>query len=109
MGKNASVYKHYDNEGRLLYVGSAIDICRRTRGHRYSSWWDRIAKITIQHFASAKEAEEAEMKAIRDEAPEHNRTANRVALLRAPRGAFDRTAYQREYMRKRRQKEKRDG
>lgn len=33
------VYRHYDDEGRLLYVGCTVDPKTRLLGHQQNSWW----------------------------------------------------------------------
>jgi hypothetical protein len=45
------VYRHYDVEGRLLYVGATQDIKKRDEGHRYASPWAKdVARTEIIYF-----------------------------------------------------------
>ena len=67
------LYRHWDAEGRLLYVGRTHDLHTRHLTHRSSSpWFGEIAEITIQAFDSRWEAAKAERVAIHTENPLHN-------------------------------------
>jgi hypothetical protein len=67
------LYRHFDREGVLLYVGESIDTLRRLLQHsRTAHWYYKIVRVEIQHFDSRKEALIAERKAIRLEKPLHN-------------------------------------
>lgn len=69
-----TIYRHFDSEGRLLYVGMSLNVMRRTRSHFHSAaWWDEVATITIQRFETKADACAAELHAIRTEGPLHNR------------------------------------
>lgn len=67
------LYKHYDSDGNLLYVGISFSIAQRISQHKKSSnWFADSGHITILKFASRSLAEEAEQKSIRNENPLHN-------------------------------------
>jgi excinuclease UvrABC nuclease subunit len=67
------LYRHFDADGTLLYVGISVSVLRRLAQHvRGSHWTDKIASITIERFASEREAAKAEEAAIRSEKPLHN-------------------------------------
>lgn len=69
----AAVYRHFDATGSLLYVGKSINALVRTQQHlRRSIWFQQICTITIEWFASEREALEAEGRIIRDEKPKYN-------------------------------------
>lgn len=71
--KTTELYRHYDEAGRLLYVGISLSTGQRLRGHKArSSWWPLVAKITIERFPSREAALTAEAEAIRTEKPLHN-------------------------------------
>lgn len=71
--RNAQLYRHFDDEGRLLYVGVSMMAVYRTVQHRRNSHWFReVCTITIEHFATRAEALTAEALAIRTEKPLHN-------------------------------------
>lgn len=73
LGRRCCLYRHFDAEGRLLYVGVSTSLIRRLEQHgRYAHWFSSIAKITIQHFANEREALAAELDAIRTEEPMYN-------------------------------------
>lgn len=65
------VYRHFDGDGRLLYVGMSRNALVRTAGHANAAdWYGRIATITIERFESRMAASEAEVIAIMVEYPE---------------------------------------
>jgi hypothetical protein len=68
------LYRHFDKDGHLLYVGVSLHTVIRLRGHRaVSGWFDDIARIEIERFSSRREALKAERRAIKKEKPPHNR------------------------------------
>lgn len=72
-GSEATVYRIYDADGRLLYVGMSINAVQRLAAHRYQQeWWPRVARVDIEHFVGRKAAARAEALAIETEAPEFN-------------------------------------
>ena len=67
------LYRHWDAEGRLLYIGISHDAERRLREHRQCSpWAPQIAKVEMVEYRSRPEAARAERNAIRAENPIHN-------------------------------------
>jgi hypothetical protein len=67
------LYRHFDSEGCLLYVGISLSAIARLAAHRVrSSWFNRIARVEIKRFPSREDAEAAELEAIRTEKPLHN-------------------------------------
>lgn len=71
--QKTDLYRHFDKEGELLYVGISLSTGNRTKGHRLDSgWWDDISRIEIEKFESRGMAEAAEVKAIQSEKPKHN-------------------------------------
>lgn len=68
-----ALYRHYNKDGRLLYVGVSVRVLMRLAEHRMGcAWYRQIAKIEIEWFNSRDEAMAAEAKAIREERPLHN-------------------------------------
>jgi len=68
-----SVYKHWDRNGVLLYVGCCRDVERRTSGHMSNSpWYDEIADITSEEYPDRKSGLKAEKKAIQEGKPLYN-------------------------------------
>jgi predicted GIY-YIG superfamily endonuclease len=74
-----SLYRHFDKEGRLLYVGRTNDYARRTGEHAKSKpWWKDVASSTVEHYPTFKALSEAEKRAIETEYPVENDHHNRA-------------------------------
>lgn len=74
--RSTTLYRYFDVEGTLLYVGIAYDADQRKKGHSQSaaeSWYPLIAERRIEVFDTRAEAEDAEVRAIRSEKPRFNR------------------------------------
>lgn len=68
-----SVYRMYDSDGELLYVGMTMDLAERTRKHKAAApWWKFVARVDVEHFDSRERAAAAERAAIDGEAPMYN-------------------------------------
>ncbi|MBV8664654.1 MAG: helix-turn-helix domain-containing protein [Hyphomicrobiales bacterium] len=67
------LYRHFDAEGRLLYVGISLAALTRLAQHKERShWFAAIATVTIETFATREDAIQAETLAIQTEAPRFN-------------------------------------
>lgn len=76
---NAQLYRCFDAEGNLLYVGATKNVFQRIADHQAHSYWFRhVTRVEIQHFDSRKEALAAEAMAITLENPKHNTVTPRV-------------------------------
>ena len=86
-----AVYRHYDAEGRLLYVGRSVHPIRRNREHMSrSEWFAQVARTEIDWHDSAEAARASEGAQITQGTPIHNkrsahpkpapRTANNPAV-----------------------------
>ena len=65
-----ALYRHYDRNGKLLYVGISISAFTRFMSHRTKSKWAcEIAAMTIEACADRAEALERERAAIQAERP----------------------------------------
>ena len=73
---STSLYRAFDADGVLLYVGISSSALRRLGQHAGgpAAWWDRATRVEIEHFPTRTEASDAEQRAIADEAPLFNRT-----------------------------------
>jgi hypothetical protein len=72
--QKTSLYRHFDADGRLLYVGVALSATYRLSQHRLDShWFHSIARVDLEHHRSRAHALYAEAIAIREEKPLHNR------------------------------------
>jgi hypothetical protein len=68
-----ALYRHFDSEGCLLYVGISLNAIARLANHRLTShWFETVARVEIERFRSRQAALAAERKAIRTEKPLHN-------------------------------------
>ncbi len=68
-----SLYRHYDRDGTLLYVGVTQAPMTRAKRHKEESPWGHlIAIITIDDYPTKDEAEAAEADAILAEHPIYN-------------------------------------
>lgn len=74
MTDETALYRYYDADGRLLYVGISYNpISRQSQHSSSSAWYRECDRMTAQWFATRFEALEAEAKAIRLENPIHNK------------------------------------
>ncbi len=68
------LYRHFDANGILLYVGITKSIKMRGKEHvKKSGWAGSAHTTTIQYFASREELEDAEPLIIASERPLHNK------------------------------------
>ena len=68
-----SLYRHFNEDGLLLYVGISLNHIARLGQHsKKAHWFDTISRVEIEHFPDRLSAEKAEYQAIRDEKPLHN-------------------------------------
>jgi len=79
------VYRIYDQDDRLLYVGMSSNPKARLTAHRnYSPWMIDAVRHEEVTYPSHESAREAEMGAIRDEDPLHNIEWSRINSRRRP-------------------------
>jgi hypothetical protein len=68
-----ALYRFFDADMNLLYVGITDDPWRRQRQHfRQKPWWPRAKHWTVTWHDTEPEARSAELKAIKGEAPRFN-------------------------------------
>jgi predicted GIY-YIG superfamily endonuclease len=73
MSDRTAVYRFYDADGQLLYVGMTGNLGRRFAMHAATKkWWPQVARRTAEWFGDRGEAAQAEREAIRAEKPVHN-------------------------------------
>lgn len=69
----ATVYRFYDAEWRMIYVGISANAPIRFEQHRtVKTWWREVAFIRCDHFLTRNEALRAETDWIRQERPRYN-------------------------------------
>ncbi len=81
-GAQEFLYRAYDEDGRLLYVGKTKHLPERLASHNQSQpWWHRVRRIDLEPVEDGVTAEldepvedgvTAELDAIRAETPLHN-------------------------------------
>lgn len=78
------LYRHFDDAGRLLYVGVSLSaLFRLLQHHSTAHWGEEIVTVTIERFATRAEVLRAEREAIENESPLYN-----VAKLKSPNGRY---------------------
>lgn len=84
-----ALYRLLAANGRLLYVGISNNPDTRWGGHSTNQpWWHEVADRKVEWFANRRAAEEAEVKAIKEERPLHNKQ-HAVPTQRASRLPFE--------------------
>jgi hypothetical protein len=72
-GRPACLYRFYDSDGLLLYIGITIyGPTRWTQHATYQDWWPAVARVEVEHFPTVTEAHTAEVAAILAERPRYN-------------------------------------
>lgn len=71
MNDSSVLYRHYDAHGRLLYVGVAVNTKKRLQEHAAAGavWVSDVARSTFERFRTHKDVLDAEIMAIKNEAP----------------------------------------
>lgn len=68
------VYRCYDLNRTLLYIGHTNRwLVRRSKHRRETPWWGQVAKVTFEPYPDRAAAHAAEQSAIRAEQPLHNK------------------------------------
>lgn len=68
-----SLYRFFDGDGNLLYIGITNCLPRRLGDHeRYKSWFSDVASVSVETFPNRESVLAAEKAAIRAESPMHN-------------------------------------
>lgn len=69
-----TVYRMYDEQGALLYIGRSLRWWTRVGNHREKDWWGEVTRIEMEHVEDSRTAER---EAIHAEHPRHNVVHNR--------------------------------
>jgi hypothetical protein len=71
--KETILYRHFNKNNQLLYVGISISVMVRLQKHStVPPWWRNISHITFERFSCRAAAIAAEQMAIEKEKPLHN-------------------------------------
>lgn len=82
--RTTSLYRHFADDGTLLYVGISLSWPARTKQHsRGSQWFAQVARVEIEHFPTREAAIEAEFEAIKRERPQFNIIHNRTKTAKS--------------------------
>lgn len=74
-----ALYRHYAQDGSLLYVGISCKPITRLKQHEHdSSWAVEIARVEVSRFESREAALKAEREAIQKERPKFNKVHART-------------------------------
>ena len=77
MDVRTALYRHWDEEGDLLYIGISLSAVARLAQHSQKSHWhNQIANMTVEWFDSRADALNAEREAIQSERPKFNKKHN---------------------------------
>lgn len=78
----ALVYRFFDADGELLYVGCTFDMGPRIAQHRRDKrWWEQVVTVTLERHPDRRTALDAEAAAIADERPRYNRAGQLKAVV----------------------------
>lgn len=81
---SGTLYRAFDADGELLYVGATMKGAQRIEEHGDKEWWSLVATFSVEHFVTKEETFGAEAVAIASEEPLYNRAAPRLAAVDAP-------------------------
>lgn len=71
--RRTSVYRIFDEDGYLLYVGVAVEPFTRLDTHyRKKPWWHLVHHVDIEWFATRQDAMDEELRVIRTNIPVYN-------------------------------------
>lgn len=77
------LYRMFNLEDELLYVGITMRPVARLRDHsKDKDWWSEVATIRLTTYANATLLREAEQRAIRNESPRYNIVLNGLPRTR---------------------------
>ena len=82
MAVDTNLYRHYDKDNKLLYIGISLNSIARLNQHRkHSDWFKDITNVKIEPFYTRDAALKAEQTAIIAEKPLHNVHHNRTIKM----------------------------
>jgi excinuclease UvrABC nuclease subunit len=76
--RRTTVYRLYDREGVLLYVGLSMNVRGRIEKHKRKPWWPQVMSMETVDYPNRESAKSAERSAIHHENPVYNITRPRM-------------------------------
>lgn len=74
-----TLYRHFDSNNNLLYIGISLSALNRLGQHKDNShWFNSISNVTIEKFNTREEALIAEKDSILLEKPLYNKVYNTI-------------------------------
>lgn len=67
-----TVYRFFNADEELLYVGSTFQPHIRWKEHKKRDWFREVAAVRVEHFDDVEEMKRAEWAAIKTESPRYN-------------------------------------
>lgn len=77
-----AIYRLFDGDGELLYIGATDRLSQRLLVHRAKCWGSSITRVEIEECGPRREALQREAVAIKREEPKHNVIYNWVRIER---------------------------
>lgn len=74
VNRRTCVYRCYDEDEVLLYIGLSMNLDGRLSKHRSAGWWPEVVEVTVAWYEGREAAKAAEKRAIATENPVHNIT-----------------------------------
>lgn len=71
--KQSTLYRYFDADGTLIYLGISSNAMARLRSHKKDDWANRIATVKLERFPDRSAALAAESMAIKAERPMFNK------------------------------------
>lgn len=72
------LYRFFDNDGALLYVGISLSAAQRASQHKHEKqWWPDVARMDVERHPNRAAALDAERHAITTERPIYNIVHNK--------------------------------
>ena len=83
------VYRFFDEDSVLLYVGFTTDLGTRITAHgRQKAWWPEVRSVQVERYNSRPDGLRAERVAILREQPVHNQARYETLDGKTPRRTF---------------------
>lgn len=73
MHRPTTLYRMYDEQDRMIYVGITCNVTNRMRAHQAEKpWWADVCRIEMERYPNQPAARAVEAKIIQTVAPVHN-------------------------------------